>query len=84
MTIEGEISINIKQILIELGYLNETEATQEDGWKKVERDALEAWIGINNFESKWRNDGTIWKSIYDYIMKEKGTSFVSLRKMSEG
>ncbi|MFX1465996.1 MAG: DUF1028 domain-containing protein [Promethearchaeota archaeon] len=84
MPIEGEISRNIKQVLLELGYLNESEVTQGEGWEKVERDALEAWIGINNFESKWRDDGTIWKSIYDYMLKEKGTSFVSLRKMSEG
>lgn len=83
MTIEEEVSTNIKQTLIELGYLKKTEVTPDDGWENVERDALEAWIGINNFESKWRDDGTIWKSIYDYMMNEKGTSFVSLKKMSE-
>jgi uncharacterized Ntn-hydrolase superfamily protein len=83
MTIEGDISRNIKQTLIELGYLNKAESTPRWGWGKIEAKALEAWIGINNFESKWRDDGTIWKSIYHYMMKEKGTPFVSLRKMSE-
>ena len=83
MTIEGDISTNIKQTLIELGYLNKAELPLGEDWGKIEAKGLEAWIGINNFESKWRDDGTIWKSIYDYMMTEKGTPFVSLRKMSE-
>ncbi|UCE14544.1 MAG: DUF1028 domain-containing protein [Candidatus Heimdallarchaeota archaeon] len=79
LTIEGEISMNIKEILIELGYLE----IPSDEWSSNETDALENWVGINNFENKWRPDGRIWKSIYDYMLREKGTPAISLRKMSE-
>jgi len=83
LSIEGEVAIDIKRILMDLNYLNEAEAAPGEGWGKVETSSLEAWVGINNFENKWRDDGTIWRSVYDYMTSEKGTPFVSLRKMSE-
>lgn len=83
LPIEAEIATNMKTILEELGYLDPKTKTPMEGWDRPERDAFEWWIGINNFENKWRDDGTVWKSIYEYMLVEKGTPFVSLRKMSE-
>lgn len=81
LTIEGEISTNIQEILHELGYLKKE--TLSETWGKDESTALESWVGINNFENKWRDDGKIWKSVYDFMLSEKGTEAISLRKMSE-
>ena len=52
-------------------------------WEETDTKTFENWVGINNFENKWKNDGTIWKSVYDYIINEKGTPMVQLKKMSE-
>ncbi len=83
LTIEGDIAINIKEILQELGYLDSKNKTPGTDWEKPEREAFEWWVGINNFENKWRDDGKVWNSIYDYMLTEKGTSYISLKKMSE-
>lgn len=81
LTIEGEILTNMRGILIELGYLNQT---TEKEWSENEINALENWFRINNFENKWRNDGrSIWNSVYDFMIKEKGTPVILLRRMSE-
>lgn len=78
--IEGEIETNIKSVLMDLGYLQDSSV---DTWGQLERDALEAWFGINNFENKWDPDAKIWRSVYDYMMNERGTPAISLKKMSE-
>jgi len=75
--IEGDIETNIKDVLVELHYLKNKKVTRQELQK-----ALENWTGINNFENKWV-ENKIWKSVYDYMMKEKGTPMVVLRKMSE-
>jgi uncharacterized Ntn-hydrolase superfamily protein len=73
--IEGNIEENIKDILIELNYLENKEANSEQFFS-----ALEAWTNSNNFENKWVG-GKIWKSVYDYMMREKGSPMVTLKKM---
>ncbi|MFX0061897.1 MAG: DUF1028 domain-containing protein [Candidatus Hermodarchaeota archaeon] len=83
LTIEDTIAETIKQVLTELNYLKPEKASPASKWGEVERQALEAWVGINNFENKWRDDGKIWQSIYDYIKKEKGTPFIDIKRMSE-
>ena len=75
--IEGEIETNIKNVLIELNYIKTKEVPRQEF-----QIALENWTGINNFENKWV-EHKIWKSVYDYMVMEKGTPMVSLRKMSE-
>ncbi|MHA1975998.1 MAG: DUF1028 domain-containing protein [Candidatus Hodarchaeales archaeon] len=80
LQIDGEVEANIKSILVELGYLTEISS---GNWGQLEKDALEAWFGINNFENKWNSEAKIWKSVYDYMSTEKGTPVVSLKKMSE-
>ena len=84
LPIEGEIITNIKDILLEKGYLTAELQTSRNSWADNEINALENWFGINNFENKWRDDcKSIWKSVYDFMIKEKGTPVISLRKMSE-
>jgi uncharacterized Ntn-hydrolase superfamily protein len=75
--IEGEIEANIKNVLIDLKYIKTKDISKEEF-----QSALENWTGINNFENKWV-ENKIWKSVYDYMIKEKGTPMVSLTKMSE-
>ena len=83
MKIEGDVSLNIKRVLIELGYIDKNPSEILERWEETDIKAFENWVGINNFENKWKNDGTIWKSIYDYLINEKGTKMVQLKKMSE-
>lgn len=83
LDIEGEIADNIKQVLVELGYLKFDDLSPKSVHGTTEIKALETWTGINNFENKWREDSKIWRSVYDYMMKEKGTPCVALKKMSE-
>ena len=80
--IQGEIAENIKSILVELNYLPLNKKTPGDQWSKIESKALEAWVGVNNFENKWQT-GKIWKSMYDYMIKEKGTPIIHFKKMNE-
>nr|WP_147662738.1 DUF1028 domain-containing protein [Candidatus Prometheoarchaeum syntrophicum]QEE15840.1 Putative peptidoglycan binding domain protein [Candidatus Prometheoarchaeum syntrophicum] len=81
--IEGDVSLNIKRVLIELGYLEKDPNKISELWEEIDRKAFENWIGINNYENKWKTDGTVWKSVYNYLIKEKGTPMVQLKKMSE-
>ena len=32
--------------------------------------AFKTWIAINNFENKFREDGRVWRSIYEYLIDE--------------
>ncbi|MHA1475443.1 MAG: DUF1028 domain-containing protein [Promethearchaeota archaeon] len=83
MKIEGDVSLNIKRVLIELGYIDKDPTEILEVWEETDSKAFENWVGINNFENKWKKDGTIWRSIYDYLINEKGTKMVQLKKMSE-
>ncbi|MCP4761925.1 MAG: DUF1028 domain-containing protein [archaeon] len=83
LTIEGEIAQNVKDTLFQLGYLEENPKNSSEIWNELYNIALENWIGINNFENKWNDDGKIWNSIYQYMQKEKGTPMVKIKKMSE-
>ncbi len=80
LQIDGDVETNIRSILMDLGYLEDSSSS---GWGKNEQNALEAWFGINNFENKWNSETKIWKSVYDFMITEKGTPAISLRKMSE-
>ena len=73
--IEGEIESNIKGTLIQLNYLKTKDVNRNELLA-----ALEDWTGINNFENKWV-ENKIWRSVYDYMLEEKGTPMVALRKM---
>lgn len=78
-TIEGDVADQIRSVLHELGYLP---SSRRGLWLEEETQALEAWFGINNFENKWE-PGKIWKSVYDYMITEKSTPVVTLKRMSD-
>jgi uncharacterized Ntn-hydrolase superfamily protein len=64
--IEGDISLKIQQALVSQGLLN---AVDEE-FSKDATNALREWVNTNNFENKWREDGTIWQSVLDYLLEE--------------
>ena len=78
MDLYGEPAGKVKFVLVELNYLKPDEAAPGPEWGAAEANALEAWTGINNFENKWRTDAKIWRSVFDYIITQKGTPFVDL------
>jgi uncharacterized Ntn-hydrolase superfamily protein len=65
--IEGKLSLKIQQALVSLGYL---EYSDEAAFPDTARAALTEWINTNNFENKARDDGTIWQSVLDYLLKD--------------
>ncbi len=81
--IEGEIAAKMRSILKDLHYLNPMKKTPSEGWGGPERDALEGWMGFNNFENKWRDDDNVWKSVYEFMITEKSTPNVVHRKLVE-
>jgi len=67
LNIEGQVSKKIEEALVELDYLSSI--SQEEFTEEAER-ALQRFVNINNFENKARDDGKIWKSVFDYLMKQ--------------
>lgn len=70
LTIKGELTIKIQNALVKLGLL---EAAVEDSFSPVAQEALQEWINTNNFENKYRDDGTIWQSVLDYLLEDAET-----------
>jgi len=70
-------------MLIELNYLDKKEVSPDDDWTETEKKAYENYIGMNNFENRLVDLETIWKSIYDYMKKERSTPYIDLRTMSD-
>ena len=81
--IDGKISKNIRSTLLQLGYLEDDQIDKTSDWSNTENAALELWFGVNNFENKWQPDNKIWKSVYDYLITEKGTPKVTIKKMTD-
>ncbi len=69
MKIEGTRSLKVQQALVKLGYL---ESVDEEGFTEKVKSALSNWTNTSNFGNKARDDGTIWKSILDYMLEEAG------------
>lgn len=66
--IEGGISLKIQQALVNQGFL----AAVDEEFSAAATSALREWVNTNNFENKWRDDGTIWQSVLDYLLEESG------------
>lgn len=66
--IEGDISLKIQQALVNQGFL----AAVDEEFSAAATSALREWVNTNNFENKWRDDGTIWQSVLDYLLEESG------------
>ncbi|MHA2433895.1 MAG: putative peptidoglycan binding domain-containing protein, partial [Candidatus Thorarchaeota archaeon] len=60
----------IQNALVTLGYL---ETAVGDSFTPAAQGALQEWINTNNFENKYRDDGTIWQSVLDYLLEDART-----------
>ncbi len=70
LTIEGNLVTKIQNALVTLGLL---ESAVEDFFTPASQSALQEWINTNNFENKYRDDGTIWQSVLDYLLEDART-----------
>jgi len=70
LTIEGNLVTKIQNALVTLGLL---ESAVEDSFTPASQSALQEWINTNNFENKYRDDGTIWQSVLDYLLEDART-----------
>ena len=62
--LEENLALKVQQALKVLGYIDEVNE------EKFPEEALERWMGVNNFENKMRDDGTIWQSVLDYMFEQ--------------
>ncbi|MHA1772492.1 MAG: putative peptidoglycan binding domain-containing protein [Candidatus Thorarchaeota archaeon] len=69
LPIQGEISLKIQQVLAALDFLS---GVEQDVFPEAVKDALQRYISINNFENKMREDGKIWKSVYEWLFSDAG------------
>jgi uncharacterized Ntn-hydrolase superfamily protein len=69
--IDGDVAQQIQRALVTLGYLT---TVGKSGFTPEAAAALEKFINVSNFENKLRDDGTIWRSVLDYLMKEASLS----------
>jgi uncharacterized Ntn-hydrolase superfamily protein len=67
--IEGDVAVKVQEALRTLGYLR---AAPEHGFSLAAAEALQQFMNVNNFENKARTDGTIWRSVLDYLLREAG------------
>ncbi len=67
LKIEGNVLTLIQKSLVTLGYLDKI--TGDELSEKV-KSALTEWTNTNNFENKTRDDGTIWPSVMEYMLKD--------------
>jgi uncharacterized Ntn-hydrolase superfamily protein len=65
--IEGKVSTLIQKALIALGFLDKPAS---DEFSEKANAALTEWTNTNNFENKVRDDGTIWPSVVEYMLKD--------------
>ncbi|MHA2380669.1 MAG: DUF1028 domain-containing protein [Candidatus Thorarchaeota archaeon] len=70
LTVKGELAMKIQNALVTLGYL---ETAVGDSFTPAAQGALQEWINTNNFENKYRDDGTIWQSVLDYLLEDART-----------
>ena len=69
MPIEGDVSIKIQEALVSLGLL---EQVDHERFPPVAQRALRDYGNINNFENKMREDGKIWRSVFEYLLDDAG------------
>ncbi|MFX1368101.1 MAG: DUF1028 domain-containing protein [Promethearchaeota archaeon] len=68
LPIEGDIALRIQQALQAHGFMEEI---VEGRFPNSAVAALREWTNMSNFENKWRDDGKIWKSVFDYLVGSK-------------
>jgi len=66
--IDGTVARRIQEALVALGHLDRVESQFGESARK----ALTRYISINNFENKMRDDGKIWLSVCEYLLRDAG------------
>ncbi|MHA1247546.1 MAG: DUF1028 domain-containing protein [Candidatus Thorarchaeota archaeon] len=66
--IDGKVARRIQEALVALGHLDRVDSQFGESARK----ALTRYISINNFENKMRDDGKIWLSVYEYLLRDAG------------
>ncbi|MFX0107794.1 MAG: DUF1028 domain-containing protein [Candidatus Hodarchaeota archaeon] len=67
LRIDEHLSLTIQEALVKLGLLDSISGEE---FTNSASKALQEWINTNNFENKARDDGTIWKSVLDYLLSD--------------
>jgi uncharacterized Ntn-hydrolase superfamily protein len=67
LEIRGDVALRIQEALVRLGYLDRVERC---GFSSRAQSALQAYLNYSNFENKARDDGRIWKSVYNYLLED--------------
>jgi uncharacterized Ntn-hydrolase superfamily protein len=65
--IQGQVAVQIQEALRALGYLR---SVSKEAFTLQATEALQQFINVNNFENKARTDGTIWRSVLDYLLRQ--------------
>ncbi len=60
----GEVASEVKGLLVRAGFYK---GPTDSKWGPEEMEALRNYFNINNFENKWREDGLLWRSIFEYM-----------------
>ncbi|MGQ4871352.1 MAG: DUF1028 domain-containing protein [Candidatus Thorarchaeota archaeon] len=68
VSIDGKVARRIQEALVALGHLDRVDSQFGESARK----ALTRYISINNFENKMRDDGKIWLSVYEYLLRDAG------------
>jgi uncharacterized Ntn-hydrolase superfamily protein len=69
--IQGRVALQIQEALKALGYLR---PVSKGAFSPSAAEALQKFMNVNNFENKARTDGTIWRSVLDYLLRESSLS----------
>jgi uncharacterized Ntn-hydrolase superfamily protein len=64
LRLEGEVVRGVKEALRKAGFYS---GPADVRWDQDAAAALKRYFEVNNFENKWRDDGTLWRSIYEYM-----------------
>ncbi|NWF94998.1 MAG: DUF1028 domain-containing protein [Candidatus Thorarchaeota archaeon] len=67
LEIRDDVALRIQEALVRLGYLDRVERF---GFSSHAQSALQAYLNYSNFENKARDDGRIWKSVYNYLLED--------------
>lgn len=62
--LEGAVAREVKKLLHQAGFYT---GPIDEMWDESGTRALREYFDINNFENKWRDDGLLWRSIYQYM-----------------
>ncbi len=60
----GDVASEVKGLLARAGFY---QGPTDSEWGAEEVEALRNYFNINNFENRWREDGLLWRSIFEYM-----------------